>query len=118
MKGEQVTVYRREAVSVDALGEPQYIWSAEKVDNVLIRPVNTSVTADIDDPERPDGIRVSYVLGFPKAYTGSSLAHCKIALTDRGMDFNDALDVSGDPDYLRPCPTAWNMLVSVGRVDG
>lgn len=117
MRGERVDVYHREEVGVDALGEPSYVWTTEHVDNVLVRPVNTSATADLPDPERPDGIRVSYVLAFPKTYVGS-LARCKVALVDRGMDFGDALDVSGDPDYLRPCPTAWNMLVSVGRVDG
>lgn len=117
MKGETVTVYRREQVAVDALGEPEYIWTTEQVGNVLVRPVNTFDTANLVDGERPDGIRVKYVLGFPKTYKGK-LVHCKIALTERGMGFDDALDVSGDPDYLRPCPTAWNMLVSVGRTDG
>lgn len=117
MIGERVDVYRREQVSLDALGEPEYIWTVEHVDNVLVRPVNTSSTADISDAERPDGMRITYILGFPKTYSGS-LAHCKIVLADRGMVFEDALDVDGSPDYLKPCPTAWNMLVNVGRVDG
>lgn len=117
MKGETVTVHRREEIGKDALDEPIYEWIHEDVNNVLVRPVNDA-SSDLADVERPDGIRIRYCLAFPKTYKGKPLAHCKISLTDRGMSEDDALSVVGSPDYLKLCPTAWNMLVYVGRVDG
>lgn len=116
--GETVTVHFRAKVGTDAMGEPIYEQTHIQVDNVLVRPVDSLVNTDIADAERPDGIRVSYVLAFPKTYDGPSLAHAKISLTARGMGFEDALSVSGSPDILSPCPTAWNMTVNAGRVDG
>lgn len=118
MKGETVTVSKRVVIGKDKLGEPIYDWDHIEVGNVLVRPIHEYSSSDLADPERPDGIRIRYCLAFPKTYDGPSLAHCKIALTDRGMSFEDALDVSGSPDIVNPCPTAWNMLVNVGRIDG
>lgn len=115
--GENVAVLTRRKIGEDTMGEPIYEWDYETVENVLVRPLSGS---DLQDELRPDGIQLRYSLAFPKTFDGS-LAHARIALVDRGMDpsnFNDALRVSGDPDYVNPCPTPWNRLVDVGRVDG
>lgn len=122
MLGETVVVLTRTKTGEDEMGEPIYKWSAEQVENVLVRPLSGS---DLADPLRPDGIRVSYSLAFPKAWTAGKapgfLAHRRIALVARGMDGNDAdaaLRVSGSPDRTAPCPTAWDTIAEVGRTDG
>lgn len=122
MLGETVAVLTRRRTGEDEMGEPVYEWDSEQVENVLVRPLSGS---DLADPLRPDGIRVSYSLAFPKAWTEGKahgfLAHCRIALVARGMDGNDAdeaLRVSGSPDRTSPCPTAWDTIAEVGRVDG
>ena len=122
MLGETVAVLTRRRTGEDEMGEPVYGWSAEQVENVLVRPLSGS---DLTDPLRPDGIRVSYSLAFPKAWTAGKapgfLAHRRVALVARGMDGNDAdaaLRVSGSPDRTVPCPTAWDTIAEVGRTDG
>lgn len=122
MLGETVAVLTRRRTGTDEMGEPVYEWDSEQVDNVLVRPLSGS---DLADPLRPDGIRVSYSLAFPKAWTAGKapgfLAHRRIALVARGMDGNDAdaaLRVSGSPDRTSPCPTAWDTIAEVGRTDG
>lgn len=122
MLGETVAVLTRRRTGTDEMGEPVYGWSAEQVENVLVRPLSGS---DLADPLRPDGIRVSYSLAFPKAWTAGKapgfLAHRRVALVARGMDGNDAdaaLRVSGSPDRTVPCPTAWDTIAEVGRTDG
>lgn len=115
--GETVAVLTRRKVDEDNLGEAIYEWTSQNVEGVLVRPIQRD---DIGDEERPNGIRVQYSLSFPKSYSGPPLEHARIALLDRGMaeDPNEALQVSGRPDILRPCPTKWNMIVKVGRVYG
>lgn len=120
MTGERVAVLRRSEAGRDEMGEPTYSWSHEVVENCLVRPMSGS---DASDEIRPDGIRVSYRIALPKSYTATMapLAHCRVALVDRGMDPSDAgaaLLVTGSPDRTVPCPTAWDVLVDVGRVDG
>lgn len=122
MLGETVAVLTRRRTGEDEMGEPVYEWDSEQVENVLVRPLSGS---DLADPLRPDGIRVSYSLAFPKAWTAGKapgfLAHRRIALVERGMDGNDAdaaLCVSGSPDRTVPCPTAWDTIAEVGRTDG
>lgn len=122
MLGETVAVLTRRKTGTDEMGEPVYEWSAEQVENVLVRPLSGS---DLADPLRPDGIRVSYSLAFPKSWTAGKapgfLAHRRIALVARGMDGNDAdaaFRVSGSPDRTAPCPTAWDTIAEVGRTDG
>lgn len=122
MLGETVAVLTRTKTGTDEMGEPTYEWASETVDNVLVRPLSG---ADLVDPLRPDGIRVSYSLAFPKAWTKGKkpgfLAHRRVALIARGMDANDAdsaLMVSGSPDRTAPCPTAWDTVAEVGRTDG
>ncbi|MCI6844146.1 MAG: hypothetical protein MR874_05240 [Coriobacteriaceae bacterium] len=122
MLGETVAVLTRTQTGADEMGEPTYEWTSERVDNVLVRPLTGS---DLADPLRPDGIRVSYSLAFPKAWTAGRapgfLAHRRVALVARGMgeaDPDAALRVSGSPDRTTPCPTAWDTVAEVGRVDG
>ena len=122
MLGETVAVLTRHRTGEDEMGEPVYEWSAERVENVLVRPLSGS---DLADPLRPDGIRVSYSLAFPKTWTAGKapgfLAHRRVALVARGMDERDAdaaLRVSGSPDRTAPCPTAWDTTAEVGRTDG
>lgn len=122
MLGETVAVLTRTKASTDEMGEPVYEWTAETVDNVLVRPLSGS---DLVDSLRPDGIQVSYSLAFPKAWTAGKLpgflAHRRVALVARGMDAKDAdsaLRVSGSPDRTVPCPTAWDTVAEVGRNDG
>lgn len=122
MLGETVAVLTRTKAGTDEMGEPVYEWTAETVDNVLVRPLSGS---DLVDSLRPDGIQVSYSLAFPKAWTAGKLpgflAHRRVALVARGMDAKDAdsaLMVSGSPDRTVPCPTAWDTVAEVGRNDG
>ena len=127
MLGETVAVLTRRKTGEDEMGEPVWEWDSERVENVLVRPLSGSDLADSDlaDSLRPDGIRVSYSLAFPKAWTAGKapgfLTHRRVALVARGMDERDAdaaLRVSGSPDRTTPCPTAWDTIAEVGRVDG
>ena len=122
MLGETVAVLTRTKTGTDEMGEPVYEWASERVENVLVRPLSG---ADLVDSLRPDGIRVSYSLAFPKAWTAGKapgfLDHRRVALVARGMgeaDADAALRVSGSPDRTTPCPTAWDTACEVGRVDG
>lgn len=115
MKGEQVKVYKRVESTKNDLNEPVYIWNVTTVEDVLVRPIRPEERQE--DAERPNRVRARYTLAFPKTFT-DDLTYCKVALIDRGMDFEDALEVIGTPDRLIPCPTKWNILVNVGRVDG
>jgi hypothetical protein len=122
MLGETVAVLTRRKTGEDEMGEPVYEWDSERVENVLVRPL---AGADLADSLRPDGIRISYSLAFPKAWTAGKapgfLTHRRVALVARGMDERDAdaaLRVSGSPDRTVPCPTAWDTTAEVGRVDG
>lgn len=120
MIGERVAVLRRAKVGEDPMGEPLYEWTSEEVEGCLVRPLSG---ADAAEAKRPDGVTVRYDVALPKTYTATMapLVHARIALVDRGMDPSDpdaALRVSGYPDVTRPCPTAWDVIASVGRTDG
>lgn len=120
MMGERVAILRRTRTGEDSMGEPLYEWSSEEVDGCLVRPLSGS---DAAEAKRPDGVTVRYDVALPKSYTATMapLAHARLALVERGMDPEDAdaaLHVSGAPDVTRPCPTAWDVVVSVGRTDG
>ena len=120
MLGERVAVLRRRMAGRDDMGEPVWGWDAETVEGVLVRPLAGS---DVGEAGRPDGVRVEYSVALPKSYTATMapLRHARVALLDRGMDPGDAdaaLRVSGSPDVTRPCPTSWDVIAEVGRVDG
>lgn len=121
MMGETVTVLTRSQTGADGFGDKVWAWTAEEVPNCLVRPLSGS---DVDLGERPDGIKAQYTVAFPKAYSGN-LARARVVLSDRVGAVTDpaasaetALRVSGAPDVTRPCPTLWNMTVTVGIVDG
>lgn len=117
MLGELVAVLHRHKVGEDSMGEPVYEWNKVSVDNVLVRPLTGS---ELSDALRPDGVRVRYVLAFPKSYVGD-LSHARVALVERGMDEGDpeaALRVTGNADKTPQSPIAWDRSVEVGRVDG
>lgn len=115
MIGETVTVMRP-TDTVDRLGNTVHSWAVgETVENCL---VHTVTPIDLTNEKRPDGVDIQYTIAFPKTFAGDSLKGCKIALTSRGMKTADALLVVGAPDVESPCPTAWNMLVTVGRSEG
>ena len=124
---QAVRVWTRERAGTDPLGEPTYEWSHTDVGGVLVREAES---ADLEGEGsagklRPDGVRVTYVLAFPRTYDGPQPKHARVTLLDPmyGMDADDtdgwetALVVSGDP---RPAarPTPWNMTCEVGRTDG
>lgn len=114
MFGEVVSVWRKTQTGTDAMGEPIYEWTSEDVANCLIRPLSGE---DISEAARPDGVRASYSVAFPKTYLDrDSLRGCKVSFRDLGED--EALDVVGEPDITRPCPTAWDVIAQVGRADG
>ena len=115
--GESIAVLRPIKTGVDEMGDPVVRWEVETVANAIVRPTSPD---EVDAADRINGVRISYTIALPKSYT-SSLRHCRIALIDRGMnitDANAALRVTNDPDQVHPCPTAWNRLAYVGRVDG
>lgn len=121
---QTVRVWTRTATGTDPMGEPAYAWAHEDVGGVLVR-TGTSGGVD-DDGLRPDGVRVSFALSFPKGYDVTALSGCRVTLLDQryGMDQSEtdgwatALIVSGQPYPQVPCPTSWDNLVEVGRVDG
>lgn len=118
--GERVAVLRRRKSGEDSMGDPVWSWESEEVGGCLVRPLPGS---DESEAVRPDGVLAQYSVAFPKSYTSSMapLEHARVALVDRGMDADDAgaaLSVSGSPDVTRPCPTAWDVLATVGRLHG
>lgn len=119
MLGETILVFLHEETDKDDMGEPVYTWRSYEVENVLVRPLAGS---DVIDTLRPDGVQVSYSLAFPKTASELTprLKGARVSLVDRGMstDIEEALFVSGAPDITRPCPTQWNAIVEVGRLDG
>ena len=119
MQVEAVKVYRRAKAGEDAMGEPVWSWEGELVEGCLVRPLSGS---DLSDPVRPDGVRAQYSVALPKSYTATMapLKHARMALVGRGMEdgAEGAFLVSGAPDVTRPCPTLWDVVVYIGRVDG
>lgn len=122
MMGETVTVYTYKEGAVDEMGEPAKEWSAQTVENVLVRPMLSDESAEKVDELHIDGIRAEYTLAFPKtaASVTQGLRGARVSLTGRGQkeDATDAFSVIGAPDITDPCPTQWNALVLIGRVYG
>lgn len=116
MIGEAVAVYRCTRTGTDGHGNPKRTWAlAATVPGCL---VHTASTSDVQDAQRPDGATVLYRIAFPSSYDGPPLRGCRVALAGRGMGEADAMDVIGEPDREAMAPTAWDMLVDVGRTDG
>ena len=124
---QAVRIWTRTQTGTDPMGEPAYAWTYTDVDGVLVKEIATSEMGAGDSASdlRPDGVRVRYVLAFPKTYDGPQLKHARVTLLDPmyGMDdskadgWETALAVSGDP-HPAVRPTPWNMTCEVGRTDG
>lgn len=116
MIGERVRVLAPVAGPVDSMGEPAVSWEPHDVDGCLVRPLQGD---DPSEAARPDGAAALYSIAFPKTYDGPPLERARVLLTGRGQtDSCQALAVIGAPDVTSPCPTAWNMVAQVGRLDG
>ena len=116
---ETVTVLTPVQGATDRYGDPSITWEPTSVDGVLVRPLQGE---ELNDALRPDGVRVSYVLSFPKS-CGLDLRNARVALTDRGMsgepkDADKALRVTGTADKTWQSPLEWDRNVEVGRTDG
>lgn len=107
--GETVTV-RTPTIGYDEHMEEVPSWSARPVENVVVTP---GATSDVLDSTRPDGTRVAFTLGFPKAFA-APLRGCRVIV--RGIE----CAVIGDPQPYTPesVPGAWNYTAEVARVDG
>lgn len=111
MKGEQVTIYRRERVGTGPGNTPLYEDVETSVDDVLVAP---GARTDVVDSNRPDGVEVAWTLHFPKTFSGS-LRGASVSV--RG---EPKARVIGDPKpfTLANTPTRWHMPVELERVDG
>ncbi len=109
IRGEPVVVVRPGG-SYDDLGEP-VSGEPERIEvhDVLVTP---GATADMD-ASRPNGVTVSFTLGFPKTFQ-EPLRGCSIEV--RGKPCR----VVGDPQPLTPenVPGPYNYTVEVTRADG
>lgn len=125
---DTVRVWTRAQTGTDPMGEPTYGWAYTDVRGVSVRNYNTDAGAmrqgDTASDLRPDGVRVRFVLAFPKGH-GLTLRHARVTFPDRGQTATTweeaepcALLVSGDPTPQRPCTTRWDTLAEVGRTDG
>lgn len=115
MKGERIAILRRIQTGEDAHGEPVYSWSAELVNDCLVRPLSGQ---DVANKTEREAYEVHYIVALPKVYTATMkpLAHARIAFVERGQSQEEpdqARKVVGCPDITRPCPTRWNTLVEV-----
>ena len=108
LKGEEVTVVYRSKTGTDGFNNDVYSDVEEAVQNVLVAPGKAQ---DATDTNRPDGVVVDYTLCFPKTYTGNLTWEEVVVRGHRCA-------VVGNPDRYDPCPTEWNMVVEVRRVDG
>lgn len=109
IKGESVVVARPQVV-YDALGESDTTTTERTtVDDVIVTPGATSDMA----ASRPEGIHVSFSLGFPKRYQ-KPLRGCFVEV--RGQLYK----VVGDPQpySAQNVPGAHNYTVEVTRSDG
>lgn len=110
-QGEPVIVLARDSAGVDELGMPVAQWSVEQtVDDALVAP---GPLEDAEGNLRGEGDLVTYVLHFPKSFTGS-LRNKRVRV--RGEEFT----VVGDPKQytLANTPGRWNMPVRVQTVEG
>ncbi len=110
LTGETVIVKSR-TTSYDSGKNKTTSWEpVATVGNVLVAP---GETVDVRDGDHSDGTKVSFTLGFPKAFS-LSLRGCRC--TVRGRDYS----VVGDPqpNTLANCPTQWWYTAKVAVIDG
>lgn len=119
MVGDTIYIKKRTVVGHDDFNAPIYEYQDIQVDNVLIEP---GKRADVIESNRPEGVEVKLTLHLPKVFTGgdfvdmfgSSIANLSVVVY--GIEYK----VIGDPKpyQVQNTPTAWNMPVEVGVVDG
>ncbi len=110
MKAVDVTILRPVEMGTDSMNEPIVELREEaKPVRVITSPGSSAEL----DATRPDGVRVSWTLHFPKTYT-NSLRACRVKL------FGIVYRVIGDPQPYMPenTPGMWNRPVEVEAVDG
>lgn len=116
---ETVTILFRKTGGEDSNGDPAIRWVPVEVDGALVYELAGS---DLGDADRPDGTRVLARVQLPDSYTETlerdALKGCRIALTGRGQDIDDAYWVIGSPSHGPNLPTQWSTTIEVGRVDG
>lgn len=111
MRGETVTLIRRERRGTDPGGDAIWETTQTSVDNVLVSDGDQS---NLAGSTRPDGIIVAKTLSFPRTFAYSSLRGTSVRID--GVDY----PVIGDP---RPydgglTPTDWNLTVKVQDTRG
>lgn len=110
IRGETVYVAHVTGTATDRFGTPRPVYGEPvAVENVVVVPS----TMDERDYLRPDGVRVTYTLHFPRGYS-QSLRGAKV--TVRGDEYR----VVGDPAPYTEANVRgpWTMPVQVGRSDG
>ena len=113
ISGRTVSVQLRDRTARDDFGNDVEAYETPiDVGNVLVQP---GACEDLD-AARPEGVRVSLTLHFPKTWTGD-LRGAKVTLDGRWA--GDYM-VVGDPKPYDDanCPTPWDMPVEVEAVDG
>jgi hypothetical protein len=121
MVGDTVTIIRDvDTGKRDGMNAPIVTTTREDVSNVLISP---SVGSDVEAAMRPDGVKVTYTLHFPKAWvqgsTAAPLDGCRIELPN-GLGGTETGSVVGSPRpyQVQNTPTDWCMPVQVEVVNG
>ena len=114
MMGETVTVFLPTLKGSDRFGNAVWDFEPHEVGNCLVRPLDGGESSGERRPESTTGL---LCIAFPKSFT-ASLSGAKVALSDRGEGLDDAYEVRGNPVPVKPSPTEWDRLATVGRVDG
>lgn len=113
IRGQTASVELRQWGTRDGFGNDVESYAAPvEVGNVLVAPGSCQ---DLD-ATRPEGVRVSLTLHFPRTWT-ERLRGARVTLAGR---YQGTYAVVGDPmPYMgENCPTAWSMPVEVEAVDG
>lgn len=124
---DDVRVWVRSQAGTDPMGEPAYEWTFSDVRGVSVRTCTARDDSGGGEASdlRPDGVRVTYTLAFPRGHS-LNLRGARVTLLrpERGMDTSEtdgwrtALVVSGDPRPQVPCTTKWDTIAEVGVTDG
>ena len=115
IRGITASVELRDRSARDSFGNDVEAYLPQNaVDNVLVQP---GAAAELD-ATRPDGVRVSLTLHFPKGWTGD-LRGARVSLP-APWDGGNPYRVVGDPrPYMDAnTPGAWHMAVEVERAHG
>ena len=115
LNGKTVAIYRPTWTVANHEKVVSYSDTADEfVNNVLIAVGDTAARRDND---HPDGVTITYTLGFPKDYKGGSLRACVIELP---APWSEKGRVVGDPRPSDPdlTPTRWDMNVKLEAFDG